>query len=86
MRRVGRWIGILQKCFQIRNQEVEFDLSICGDFSFCEISFLNIFRGFVWESGQLQALRVGHWIEILQKFFQIRDQEVEIDLSVCSNF
>ena len=80
-------MGILQKFFKIRDQEVEIDLPICGDFWICEISFLVIFRGFVVrESSQLQARGVGHWMRILQKFFPIRDQEVKIDLSICGDF
>ena len=85
-RGVGHCMGQFPKFFQIRNQDVKDYLSICADFWFCQISILVLFRGFVRESGHLQALRVGHWMGTLPKFFQIRDQEVKIDLSICSEF
>ena len=44
-----------------------------------------IFRGFVWESAQLQAWGVGHWMDILQKFFQIRNQCIKNYLSICGD-
>ena len=85
-RGVGHWMGILQKFFQIRNQRIKNYLSVCGDFWFHQISFLVIFRGFVWESAQLQARGVGHWMGILQKFFQIRNQHIKNYLSICGDF
>ena len=83
---VGHWMRILKRFFHIRDQEVKIGLSVRADFWFCEISFLAIFRGFVWESGQLQRLRVGHWMGVLKRFLQIRDQEFSIDLSICGDF
>ena len=74
--RVGRWIGILGKCLRIHNEGLKKYLSICGDILFREILFLVIFRGFVWQSDQLQRLRVGHWMGILKRFLHIRDQEI----------
>ena len=71
--RVGHWMGILKRFFHIRDQEIEIDRSVRADFGFREISFLAIFRGFVWQSNQLQRLRVGHWMGVLKRFLQIRD-------------
>ena len=71
--RVDHWMGILKRFLHIRDEEVESDLSVRADFLFCEISFLAIFKGFVWESGQLQRLRAGYWMGVLKGFLQIRD-------------
>ena len=40
----------------------------------------------MWESDQLQRLRVDHWMGILKRFLHIRNEEVKIDLSVGADF
>ena len=79
-------MGILKRFLHIRDEEIKSDRSVRADFWFCEILFLAIFQGFVWESGQLQRLRVGHWKGVLKRFVEIRDKEVRIKLSICGDF
>ena len=79
-------MGIFKKFFQIRDQEVNLDLFLCGDFGFCEISFLAIFRGFVWELAIFEAEIMGCRIRILQKCFRIRDHRIKNYPSIGGDF